>query len=172
MILVRALLHGETPSMSGRYYPVPQARMSPLPAEAGAIPLWIGSWGSTAGLRRVARFADGWLASAYNTSPAEFAVAMDVLSRELRAGGREAVSFPHALVTMWTRCAGGSASGRESVPEPVSAIVRIPTACRRRHRHGSRPAASRSWRWSRASGKSHAAARPRSGASAPSCGSP
>jgi len=37
---------------------------------AGPVPLWIGSWGSAAGLRRVARLGDGWLASAYNTTPA------------------------------------------------------------------------------------------------------
>jgi len=102
VLLVRALLHGATPSLPDRYYPVPQAHMSPLPAQAGAIPIWIGSWGSTAGLRRVARLGDGWLASAYNTSPAGFADAMNLLRRELKAAGREADSFPHALVTMWT----------------------------------------------------------------------
>jgi alkanesulfonate monooxygenase SsuD/methylene tetrahydromethanopterin reductase-like flavin-dependent oxidoreductase (luciferase family) len=58
----------------------------------GGIPLWIGSWGSAAGLRRVARLADGWLASAYNTTPERFAAA-----RELLADG-----FPNALATMWT----------------------------------------------------------------------
>src|SRR5262249_35676473 len=40
---------------------------------AGGPPIWIGSWGSDAGLRRVARLADGWLASAYNTTPELFA---------------------------------------------------------------------------------------------------
>ena len=38
-------------------------------APGGGVPLWIGSWGSAAGLRRVARLGDGWLASAYNTTP-------------------------------------------------------------------------------------------------------
>jgi alkanesulfonate monooxygenase SsuD/methylene tetrahydromethanopterin reductase-like flavin-dependent oxidoreductase (luciferase family) len=100
--LLRALLSGETPTSGGRYYPVPQARMSPLPAGSGAIPLWIGSWGSAAGLRRVARLADGWLASAYNTSPAGFAAGLDLLRGELRKNGRQSEAFPHALVTMWT----------------------------------------------------------------------
>jgi alkanesulfonate monooxygenase SsuD/methylene tetrahydromethanopterin reductase-like flavin-dependent oxidoreductase (luciferase family) len=56
------------------------------------IPLWVGSWGSRAGLARVARFADGWLASAYNTTPERF------------AAGRAALpdGFPNALSTMWT----------------------------------------------------------------------
>jgi alkanesulfonate monooxygenase SsuD/methylene tetrahydromethanopterin reductase-like flavin-dependent oxidoreductase (luciferase family) len=68
----------------------------------GAIPLWIGSWGSAAGLRRVARLGDGWLASAYNTTPAGFAAARARLREELAAAGRPADGFPHALVTMWT----------------------------------------------------------------------
>lgn len=60
-----------------------------LPA---GIPLWIGSWGSAAGLRRVARLADGWLASAYNTTPERFAAGHELLPDEL----------PNALATMWT----------------------------------------------------------------------
>jgi alkanesulfonate monooxygenase SsuD/methylene tetrahydromethanopterin reductase-like flavin-dependent oxidoreductase (luciferase family) len=100
--LLRALLRGEIPSTSGRFYPVPQARMSPVPPQAEAIPLWIGSWGSPAGLRRVARLGDGWLASAYNTSPDGFADGIGVLRTELAAQGRRVDQFPHALVTMWT----------------------------------------------------------------------
>jgi alkanesulfonate monooxygenase SsuD/methylene tetrahydromethanopterin reductase-like flavin-dependent oxidoreductase (luciferase family) len=34
----------------------------PVPRPAGTVPLWVGSWGSAAGLRRVARLGDGWLA--------------------------------------------------------------------------------------------------------------
>src|SRR4051794_24491384 len=56
------------------------------------IPLWIGSWGSKAGLARVTRLADGWLASAYNTTPEQFATA--------HAGLPD--GFPNALATMWT----------------------------------------------------------------------
>jgi alkanesulfonate monooxygenase SsuD/methylene tetrahydromethanopterin reductase-like flavin-dependent oxidoreductase (luciferase family) len=63
-----------------------------LRALVPGIPLWVGSWGSAAGLRRVARLADGWLASAYNTTPERFAA-----GRELLPDG-----FPSALATMWT----------------------------------------------------------------------
>ena len=63
--------------------------LAPRPSR---IPIWIGSWGSKAGLARVARLADGWLASAYNTTPERF------------AAGRAALGagFPSALATMWT----------------------------------------------------------------------
>jgi alkanesulfonate monooxygenase SsuD/methylene tetrahydromethanopterin reductase-like flavin-dependent oxidoreductase (luciferase family) len=62
------------------------------PRPVREIPLWVGSWGSKAGLARVERAADGWLASAYNTTP------------ERLAAGRAALpdGFPTALATMWT----------------------------------------------------------------------
>jgi alkanesulfonate monooxygenase SsuD/methylene tetrahydromethanopterin reductase-like flavin-dependent oxidoreductase (luciferase family) len=76
---------------------------SPLsPAPRRQIPVWIASWGSEAGLRRVARLGDGWFASAYNTSPQDFEAARESLSEELRARGRDPDLFPNALVTMWT----------------------------------------------------------------------
>ncbi len=100
--LLRALLDGATPPAGGRHFAVPEARLLPVPRRAGAVPLWIGSWGSAAGLRRVARLGDGWLASAYNITPAGFAAAGALLREELAAAGRPADGFPHALVTMWT----------------------------------------------------------------------
>lgn len=66
-----------------------------------AIPIWIASWGSRAGLRRVARLGDGWVASAYNLTPEMFAEARSRLGEELAAAGRAEPDFPHALVTMW-----------------------------------------------------------------------
>jgi alkanesulfonate monooxygenase SsuD/methylene tetrahydromethanopterin reductase-like flavin-dependent oxidoreductase (luciferase family) len=64
-------------------------------------PLWVGSWGSDAGLRRVARLGDGWLASAYNTTPAMFEAAWHKLRRRLAAVGRDPQPFPNALATMF-----------------------------------------------------------------------
>ena len=78
------------------------SELAPPPRRDGGVPLWIASWGSKAGLRRVARLGDGWFASAYNTSPVDFQAARESLSEELRARGRESEGFPNALVTMWT----------------------------------------------------------------------
>ena len=75
------------------------AELEPRPPHE--IPLWVGSWGSRAGLARVARAADGWLASAYNTTPDRFAAARADLAEALAARGREAEGFPNALATMW-----------------------------------------------------------------------
>jgi alkanesulfonate monooxygenase SsuD/methylene tetrahydromethanopterin reductase-like flavin-dependent oxidoreductase (luciferase family) len=66
--------------------------LAPAPRRPGGVPIWIGSWGSAAGMRRVARLGDGWLASAYNTRPDAFRVAKESLPD----------GFPSALATMWT----------------------------------------------------------------------
>jgi alkanesulfonate monooxygenase SsuD/methylene tetrahydromethanopterin reductase-like flavin-dependent oxidoreductase (luciferase family) len=100
--ILRALLRSEPPPEGTRHYPVPAAALAPAPRSARGIPLWIGSWGSRLGLRRVARLADGWLASAYNTTPDRFASARQLLAAELAERGRDADRFPNALVTMWT----------------------------------------------------------------------
>ena len=99
--LLRALLSGAEPPAGGRCFAVPEARLLPVPRRTGAVPLWVGSWGSAAGMRRVARLGDGWLASAYNITPAGFAAAGALLREELAAADRTAEGFPHALVTMW-----------------------------------------------------------------------
>jgi alkanesulfonate monooxygenase SsuD/methylene tetrahydromethanopterin reductase-like flavin-dependent oxidoreductase (luciferase family) len=54
-------------------------------------PLWVASWGSAAGLRRVARHGDGWIASAYNTTPERFAACRAALP----------AGFPNAIATAW-----------------------------------------------------------------------
>ena len=87
--ILRALLRDDSP-------------LAPAPRRSGGVPLWIGSWGSKAGLRRVARLGDGWFASAYNTSPEGFSAAKESLSEELRARSKDPDGFPNALVTMWT----------------------------------------------------------------------
>jgi alkanesulfonate monooxygenase SsuD/methylene tetrahydromethanopterin reductase-like flavin-dependent oxidoreductase (luciferase family) len=103
VLALRSLLNGGPRPMRARYYPVPaDVELVPGPSQARGIPLWIGSWGSEAGLRRVARVADGWLASAYNTTPERFSDARDRLAAELVDRDRDPEGFPNALATMWT----------------------------------------------------------------------
>src|SRR5215218_3169302 len=70
-------------------------------AEPGRPPIWIASWGSPAGLRRVARLGDGWLASAYNTTPDRFREGLDRLAEERRRVGKVPEGFPSAIATTW-----------------------------------------------------------------------
>jgi alkanesulfonate monooxygenase SsuD/methylene tetrahydromethanopterin reductase-like flavin-dependent oxidoreductase (luciferase family) len=100
--ILRVLVGGDSAPLSARYYQLPQEDLTPPPRQSAGIPLWIGSWGSVAGMRRVARLADGWLASAYNTTPERFAAARALLAEELQARGKSSERFPNALSTMWT----------------------------------------------------------------------
>lgn len=100
--ILRALLRDDPPPESLVHYPQPDSPLAPASRRNGGVPLWVASWGSKAGLRRVARLGDGWFASAYNTTPERFNAARGSLSEELRARGRDPDRFPNALVTMWT----------------------------------------------------------------------
>ena len=101
--VLRALLKGERMPERPRFYPIPRdVELTPGPRRQDGIPLWIGSWGSAAGLVRVARAGDGWLASAYNTTPERFSAARTALTAALADRSRDADNFPNALATMWT----------------------------------------------------------------------
>jgi alkanesulfonate monooxygenase SsuD/methylene tetrahydromethanopterin reductase-like flavin-dependent oxidoreductase (luciferase family) len=84
--LIRALLQPATAGGAGDG--ALAGRLLPPPRQSRGIPLWIGSWGSRAGMRRIARVGDGWLASAYNTTPEAFTAAMEVLGGELESQQR------------------------------------------------------------------------------------
>src|SRR6478752_4999376 len=86
---MRALWDPERPAFVGRFYDTTGVLMGPPPARPKGPPVWIGSWGSAAGLRRVARLGDGWLASGYNTSPEDYAVTRAALDELLLAQGRD-----------------------------------------------------------------------------------
>ena len=101
-----------------------RAQFSEVEPRRGEIPLWIGSWGSPAGLRRVARAGDGWIASAYNTTPEQFARARAALGRALEERGRAPDGFPNALATMWTWVAKDRAEGDRVVREVLAPALR------------------------------------------------
>ena len=116
--VLRALLRGQP--MAGR----PDVELAPRPHRPEGIPLWIGSWGSRAGLARVARAADGWLASAYNTTPDGFAEARAALGHALDARGRDPNGFPNALATMWTWISSTRAEADRVLADVLAPILR------------------------------------------------
>jgi probable F420-dependent oxidoreductase len=99
---MRAFWRSEGPGFAGKFYSTTDAVLGPSPAQPGGPPIWIGSWGSDAGLRRVTRLADGWLASGYNTTPELFAQAWTDVRAALTERGRDASQFPNGIATMWT----------------------------------------------------------------------
>jgi alkanesulfonate monooxygenase SsuD/methylene tetrahydromethanopterin reductase-like flavin-dependent oxidoreductase (luciferase family) len=122
--MLRALLRGDVVSAPRRFYATPDGALEPSRTKEGGVPLWIGSWGSEAGLRRVARLADGWLASAYNTTPKGFAAARDLLARELGKHGRPAHNFPNALATMWTWVTRDRADAERTLTTVLAPLLR------------------------------------------------
>jgi alkanesulfonate monooxygenase SsuD/methylene tetrahydromethanopterin reductase-like flavin-dependent oxidoreductase (luciferase family) len=119
---LRYLLRSEA-MPSERFYSLGEATLEPLPPQDGGLPIWIGSWGSAAGLRRVARLADGWLASAYNTTADLFASARSALEDELEAQGRETAAFPNALATMWTWVTSTRAEGERMLASVLAPLL-------------------------------------------------
>ncbi len=98
---LRALWNREGVVFSGSFYNTEGISLEPFPAQKSGPPIWVGSWGSKAGLRRVARLADGWLASGYNTTPELFAKGWQQLQELLITAGKDPLSFPNAIATMW-----------------------------------------------------------------------
>jgi alkanesulfonate monooxygenase SsuD/methylene tetrahydromethanopterin reductase-like flavin-dependent oxidoreductase (luciferase family) len=96
--MIRALLRGEA-ATDGEYYQLAGLTLDPLPPSPPEV--WFGSWGSDLRLRRMAPAADGWFASAYNTTPDLFAEARARLDGHLVAEGRDPATFPDTVATAW-----------------------------------------------------------------------
>jgi alkanesulfonate monooxygenase SsuD/methylene tetrahydromethanopterin reductase-like flavin-dependent oxidoreductase (luciferase family) len=88
---LRSLLHGDPDGFEGAFYSTRGVVLEPRPVQRPGPPVWVASWGSGRGLRRAWRMGDGWLASAYNTTPARFAEAAAGLP-----------GMPNGIATAWT----------------------------------------------------------------------
>ena len=123
---LRALWRRDSEPFVGKFYSTEGVTLEPLPAQPGGPPIWVGSWGSDAGLRRVARLADGWLASAYNTTPELFGEAWATLCSKLADHGKSVDSFPNALATMWCYITDDRAEAERILAERVIPTVHRP----------------------------------------------
>lgn len=99
---MRAYLTPDASPFQGRFYNTAGVNLEPKPVHKPSLPIWIGSWGSDAGLRRVARLADGWLSSAGpgHQSPEQFAEDVQRLNAFLVQEGKDPATFPSAVSTM------------------------------------------------------------------------
>jgi alkanesulfonate monooxygenase SsuD/methylene tetrahydromethanopterin reductase-like flavin-dependent oxidoreductase (luciferase family) len=98
---LRALWNQESVAFKGSFYNTEGIMLEPFPMQKSGPPIWVGSWGSRAGLQRVARLADGWLASGYNTTPELFSKGWGQLQEFLVKEGKDPSSFPNAIASMW-----------------------------------------------------------------------
>ncbi len=116
---LRALWRPHDDPFEGAFTSTRGIHLEPEPAQLGGPPIWVGSWGSDAGLHRVARLGDGWLASAYNTTPQGFAAAWAKLRERLPRHGKDPSSFPNALATMMFRIEDDPAAVRRALEDWV-----------------------------------------------------
>ncbi|MGA9160392.1 MAG: LLM class flavin-dependent oxidoreductase [Actinomycetota bacterium] len=117
---LRALWDPDGEPFEGTFYSTRGIRLEPPPTQAGGPPIWVGSWGSDAGLRRVARLGDGWIASAYNTTPEGFVESWDRLRRQLPQYGKDPERFANALATMMFRIEDDPERARRILEEKVA----------------------------------------------------
>ena len=118
--VMRALWQQGSEAFKGEFYSTEEITLEPYPKQQPAPGIWIGSWGSAAGLRRVARIADGWLASGYNTTPQMFSEGHTRLGGFLRDAGKAPEEFPNAIATMFCFLT----EDRNEADKVISEIVR------------------------------------------------
>lgn len=118
--VLRSLLRGE-PGRTGTFYRSPEAPLQPRSPQPDGPPIWLASWGSAAGLRRVSRAADGWIASAYNISPDRFAQCLAEL-RTLDSGR----SLPNALATAWYYTSENAAEAERVRSDVLAPMINRP----------------------------------------------
>jgi alkanesulfonate monooxygenase SsuD/methylene tetrahydromethanopterin reductase-like flavin-dependent oxidoreductase (luciferase family) len=123
---LRALWRSEATPFVGRFYSTEGVALDPTPTRPGGPPIWVGSWGSKTGLRRTARLADGWLASAYNTTPTQFGEAWAHLCELLPAYGKDPATFPNALATMWFHITDDPAEADQVLQQRIVPTVHWP----------------------------------------------
>ena len=125
---LRALWNREGIVFRGSFYDTEGITLEPFPAQESGPPIWVGSWGSKAGLRRVARLADGWLASAYNTTPELFARGWQQLQEFLVKERKKPSSFPNAIATMWLYITEDERDAERMLTEVLAPALNRPVA--------------------------------------------
>jgi alkanesulfonate monooxygenase SsuD/methylene tetrahydromethanopterin reductase-like flavin-dependent oxidoreductase (luciferase family) len=116
---LRSLMDQQAASFSGKFYSTDGISLEPPPTSPTGPPIWIASWGSPAGLRRVARLGDGWLASGYNTIPVRFG---ESLARLHHAAG----ALPNGIATMWLYVTESRADAERMLRDVLAPMLRRP----------------------------------------------
>jgi alkanesulfonate monooxygenase SsuD/methylene tetrahydromethanopterin reductase-like flavin-dependent oxidoreductase (luciferase family) len=124
--VLRVLLHGDRSGFEGEFYATRDLLLEPRPAQRPGPPIWVASWGSPAGLRRVARLGDGWLASAYNITPQRFREGLDRLAEELGRAGKAPASFPSAIATTWLHITEDRGEAERTLTGVLAPMLRRP----------------------------------------------
>lgn len=83
------------------YYKMRNVSTEPQPVQKPHPPILIGSWGSEAGLKRVAKYGDGWMASAYNITPEKFKEKWKTVLSYRSFNNKDIKSFQNSMMSMF-----------------------------------------------------------------------
>jgi alkanesulfonate monooxygenase SsuD/methylene tetrahydromethanopterin reductase-like flavin-dependent oxidoreductase (luciferase family) len=87
---------------AGKYYQLEKISAAPRPFQNPHPPIFVGTWGSSeAGLRRAAKYGDGWMASAYNITPEKFREKWNILLSYRKRLGKDSKSFENCIMSMF-----------------------------------------------------------------------
>lgn len=94
--VLKRLWSGEAVSNDGVFYPFPEVKMLPTPAQPGGPPIWCGGR-SEAALRRIGRVADGWMS--YVVTPDRYRAGLETIAAAAEKSGRtiERLGTAHLL---------------------------------------------------------------------------
>jgi alkanesulfonate monooxygenase SsuD/methylene tetrahydromethanopterin reductase-like flavin-dependent oxidoreductase (luciferase family) len=85
----------------GNYYKLKGLSIYPKPIQKPHPPIMIASWGSEQGLRRVAKYGDGWMASALHITPNKFREKWRLLLNYRRDLHKDVESFENSMMSMF-----------------------------------------------------------------------
>ncbi len=111
----------------GKYYSLKDMLLTPKPVQKPHPPIYVGSWGSDVGLKRVAKYSNGWMASAYNITPAKFKEKWDFLLAYRKSLGKEEEEpFDNSVMSMFGYIDDDKDKVRKVVKEILSPALRRP----------------------------------------------
>jgi alkanesulfonate monooxygenase SsuD/methylene tetrahydromethanopterin reductase-like flavin-dependent oxidoreductase (luciferase family) len=132
-MLVTLLSNGDNSSTpfdhKGKYYTLKDILLTPKPIQKPHPPVYVGSWGSDIGLKRLARYSNGWMASAYNITPAKFKEKWNFLlayRKSLRNEEQDQQPFDNCMMSMFGYIHDDKEKVHEVVKEILSPAVRRP----------------------------------------------
>ena len=87
----------------GKYYALRDIILLPKPVQKPHPPIYVGSWGSEVGLKRLAKYSNGWMASAYNITPTKFKEKWNFLLAYRKSLGKdkEEELFDNSVMSMF-----------------------------------------------------------------------
>jgi len=100
--------------------------VAPGPFQKPHPPILIGSWGSDIGLRRVAKYGDGWMASAYNITPDKFKVKWKTLLSYRKDMDKDTTRFGNSVVSMFGYIDNNKEKIRKIVRDVLSPVLGRP----------------------------------------------